>query len=171
MKERRKGLLWEMALILLTVAACLYSTGAGNIFGAKVDWSSQHSVFPEYFRQQFYRTGQFFPEFALNIGGGQNIYNFSYYGLFSPVVLIGYLLPNVKMSDYMMVASIVCLAAAVIILYRWLKSPGIYSCGKRDDSADVSFRRTYDLSVVASDYVCKLYAISLSDIFGNRPIF
>ena len=24
MKERRKGLLWEMALILLTVAACLY---------------------------------------------------------------------------------------------------------------------------------------------------
>ena len=46
MKERRKGLLWEMALILLTVAACLYSTGAGNIFGAKVDWSSQHSVFP-----------------------------------------------------------------------------------------------------------------------------
>lgn len=122
MKERRKGLLWEMALILLTVAACLYSTGAGNIFGAKVDWSSQHSVFPEYFRQQFYRTGQFFPEFALNIGGGQNIYNFSYYGLFSPVVLIGYLLPNVKMSDYMMVASIVCLAAAVIILYRWLKS-------------------------------------------------
>ena len=42
MKERRKGLLWEMALILLTVAACLYSTGAGNIFGAKVDWSSQH---------------------------------------------------------------------------------------------------------------------------------
>ena len=80
MKERRKDLLWEMALILLTVAACLYSTGAGNIFGAKVDWSSQHSVFPEYFRQQFYRTGQFFPEFALNIGGGQNIYNFSYYG-------------------------------------------------------------------------------------------
>ena len=46
-----------------------------------------------------------------------------------------------------------------------------YSCGKRDDSADVSFRRTYDLSVVASDYVCKLYAISLSDILGNRPIF
>ena len=44
MKERRKGLLWEMALILLTVAACLYSTGAGNIFGAKVDWSSQHII-------------------------------------------------------------------------------------------------------------------------------
>ena len=51
MKECRKDLLWEVALVLLTVVACLYSTGAGNIFGAKVDWSSQHSVFPEYFRQ------------------------------------------------------------------------------------------------------------------------
>ena len=122
MKECRKDLLWEVVLVLLTVVACLYSTGAGNIFGAKVDWSSQHSVFPEYFRQQFYRTGKLFPEFALNIGGGQNIYNFSYYGLFSPVVLIGYLLPNVKMSDYMMTVSIVCLAAAVMILYRWLRS-------------------------------------------------
>ena len=166
MKERRKGLLWEMALILLTVAACLYSTGAGNIFGAKVDWSSQHSVFPEYFRQQFYRTGQFFPEFALNIGGGQNIYNFSYYGLFSPVVLIEcedvglydggkYCLPGSSGYNFVPVA----------------EKPGIYSCGKRDDSADVSFRRTYDLSVVASDYVCKLYAISLSDILRNRSIF
>ena len=73
MKECRKDLLWEVALVLLTVVACLYSTGAGNIFGAKVDWSSQHSVFPEYFRQQFYRTGKLFPEFALNIGGGPNI--------------------------------------------------------------------------------------------------
>lgn len=124
MKERKKNLIWEIALIAITVVACIYSTGAGNIFGAKVDWSSQHSVFPEYFRQQFYETGQFFPEFALNIGGGQNIYNFSYYGLFSPIVLIGYLFPKVKMSDYIMMASIGCLAAAVVILYRWLKSRG-----------------------------------------------
>ena len=51
------------------------------------------------------------------------------------------------------------------------EKPGIYSCGKRDDSADVSFRRTYDLSVVASDYVCKLYAISLSDILGIDRYF
>lgn len=122
MKERRKDLLWEMALVLLTVTACLYSTGAGNISGAKVDWSSQHSVFPEYFRQQFYRTGQFFLSLLKYWQAAQNIYNFSYYGLFSPVVLIGYLLPNVKMSDYMMVASIVCLAAAGYNFVPVLKS-------------------------------------------------
>ena len=122
MQRRKKDILWILVLIMITIAACIYSTGAGNIFGAKVDWSSQHSVFPEYFRQQFYRTGSLFPEFALNLGGGQNIYNFSYYGLYSPVVLIGYLFPDIKMSDYLMVASMVCLAAAVVIIYMWLRS-------------------------------------------------
>ena len=42
-----------------------------KVFGANVDWISQHSVFPEYFRQQFYETGALFPEFAANIGGGR----------------------------------------------------------------------------------------------------
>ena len=58
---------------------CWWFVGRHGIFGAKVDWLSQHSVLPDYFRQQFYQTGQFFPEYAANIGGGQNIYNFSYY--------------------------------------------------------------------------------------------
>ena len=59
-----------------------------KIFGSNVDWLSQHSVFPEYFRQQFYETGTVFPEFAANIGGGQNIYNFAYYGLYNPLFLL-----------------------------------------------------------------------------------
>ena len=62
------------------------------VFGSKVDWISQHSVFPDYFRQQFYDTGDF-SEFALDIGGGQNIYHFAYYGLYSPVFWLSYLLP------------------------------------------------------------------------------
>ena len=82
----------------ITVAACWFFAGRYGAFGANMDWISQHSVFPEYFRQQFYQTGQFFPEFAANIGGGQNIYNFSYYGLYNPVVLVAYLLPFVKPS-------------------------------------------------------------------------
>lgn len=90
----------------------------------KVDWISQHSVFPDYFRQQFYDTGDFFPEFAAGIGGGQNIYNFAYYGLYSPVFLLSYLLPFVKMSDYLIAASFTCLASAVVLLYFWLIKEG-----------------------------------------------
>lgn len=100
----------------------LVFAGRYGVFGANMDWISQHSVFPEYFRQQFYQTGQFFPEYAANIGGGQNIYNFSYYGLYNPIVLIAYLLPFVKMSDYLMAAGVICLAASVCLLYGWLKN-------------------------------------------------
>ncbi len=93
----------------------------GKVFGANVDWISQHSVLPEYFRQQFYATGNLFPEFAANIGGGQNIYNFAYYGLYSPLILPSYFLPFVKMSDYIMAVSLLCLAANVLLFYRWLR--------------------------------------------------
>lgn len=91
-----------------------------GVFGSKIDWLNQHSVIPDYFRQQFYDTGKLFPEFAANIGGGQNIYNFSYYGLYSPVILFSYLLPWVKMSDYIMAASVLSLAASVMLFYKWL---------------------------------------------------
>ena len=67
-----------------------------------MDWISQHSVIPDYFqKKQFYETGNLFPEFAYELlGGGQNIYNYSYYGLYSPLFLLSYALPFVKMSTY-----------------------------------------------------------------------
>lgn len=106
----------------LTLFFCRMFVGRYGIFGAKVDWLSQHSVLPDYFRQQFYATGKFFPEFAANLGGGQNIYHFAYYGLYSPLILPSYLLPFVKMSDYIMAVSITGLTASVLLFYYWLKS-------------------------------------------------
>lgn len=106
----------------LTLFFCRRFVGRYGIFGAKVDWLSQHSVLPDYFRQQFYATGKFFPEFAANLGGGQNIYHFAYYGLYSPLILPSYLLPFVKMSDYIMAVSITGLTASVLLFYYWLKS-------------------------------------------------
>ena len=106
----------------LTLFFCRIFVGRYGIFGAKVDWLSQHSVLPDYFRQQFYATGKLFPEFAANLGGGQNIYHFAYYGLYSPLFLPSYLLPFVKMSDYIMAVSITGLTASVLLFYYWLKS-------------------------------------------------
>ena len=106
----------------LTLFFCRIFVGRYGIFGAKVDWLSQHSVLPDYFRQQFYATGKLFPEFAANLGGGQNIYHFAYYGLYSPLILPSYLLPFVKMSDYIMAVSITGLTVSVLLFYYWLKS-------------------------------------------------
>lgn len=60
---------WRMPflLILFTLFFCWLFCGRYGVFGSKVDWISQHSVFPDYFRQQFYDTGDFFPEFAAGI--------------------------------------------------------------------------------------------------------
>ena len=96
-KKKIRGVIY-LLLCLLTVFVCWLFVGRNGVFGAKVDWISQHSVIPDYFRQQFYDTGELFPEFAANLGAGQNIYHYSYYGLYSPVILVSYLLPFVKKS-------------------------------------------------------------------------
>lgn len=113
-----------LLLAALAIFFCWLFVGRYGIFGSKVDWISQHSVLPDYFRRQFYETGELFPEYAANIGGGQNIYHFSYYGLYSPVVLLSYLLPFVKMGDYLMAASAVCLVGSTILMYGWLRKCG-----------------------------------------------
>ncbi len=124
-KYKAKQALPYLLLLVLTAGLCWLLVLRHGIFGAKVDWISQHSVFPAYFRQQFYDTGQLFPEFAPHIGAGQNIYHFSYYGLLNPFVLLSYLLPFVKMSSYMMVVQFLCLLASVELFYFWLKKQGI----------------------------------------------
>ena len=111
-------------LAVLTLFFCWMFCLRWGVFGAKVDWISQHSVIPDYFRKQFYETGNLFPEFAMNLGGGQNIYNYSYYGLYSPLFLLSYALPFVKMSTYVIVMEILCLIASVLLLYLWLNRKG-----------------------------------------------
>ena len=120
--DKAKRYIPYLLLTALTLFFCRMFVGRYGIFGAKVDWLSQHSVLPDYFRQQFYASGKLFPEFAANLGGGQNIYHFAYYGLYSPLILPSYLLPFVKMSDYIMAVSVTGLTASVLLFYYWLKS-------------------------------------------------
>ena len=79
--------------MVIPILFFLMKISGGYLAGSETDWLSQHIVFPEYFRQRFYETGNLFPDFAMEIGGGQNIYNFGYYGLYNPLYLLSYLLP------------------------------------------------------------------------------
>lgn len=123
MKSNKK-IIPYFALFGLTLFFCWLFAGRLGMFGSEVDWLSQHSVIPDYFRQQFYETGDLFPEFAPSLGGGQNIYNFAYYGLFSPLILPSYLLPSVKMSTYLMAVSFLTLTASVLLFYYWMGRHG-----------------------------------------------
>ena len=48
-------------LAALTLFFCWMFCLKWGVFGAKVDWISQHSVIPDYFRKQFYATGKSVP--------------------------------------------------------------------------------------------------------------
>lgn len=122
----------------LSLFFCWFEIGRFGIFGSSVDWISQHSVIPDYFRQQFYATGDLFPEFAPGLGGGQNIYNFAYYGLYNPLLLFSYLLPSVRMGDYLMAVSELAAAASAVTFYGWLRSRK-NGCGEHDFSRGISF--------------------------------
>lgn len=110
-----------LILILIFLLILFSIVGFDYVNGSTVDWDSQHWIFPEYFRTLFYDTKDMFPSFAFNIGSGQNIYNFSYYGFLSPIVLISYLFPFVKMVNYIEVAIIFVVILSIVLMYYWLR--------------------------------------------------
>lgn len=112
------------AIAAVIVLVALISTKFNFLYMSKMDYLSQHSVFPDYFRKLFYDTHQLFPSYAFNIGAGQNIYNFSYYGLLNPIILLSYLFPFVEMSVYLMVATVLLQIASGCLIYRLLLNIG-----------------------------------------------
>ena len=102
-------------------AAVLLCTHFTLPFGSSLDWSSQHFLIPDYFRKLFYETGELIPSFAPNLGAGENIWCLSYYGLLSPVILLSYLLPFVRMSVYIQVSSAVLCWLGAALLYRFAR--------------------------------------------------
>lgn len=120
--QRKEQIVPYLFLTIFTCFVCWFFVGRHGMFASTVDWISQHSVLPDYFRQQFYQTKELFPEFAAGIGGGQNIYNFAYYGLYHPLILFSYFLPFVTMSDYMIAISFLGILASVLLFYYWLRS-------------------------------------------------
>ena len=91
------------------------------LYGSSMDWESQHYLIPEYFRNLFYSTKDLFPDFALNLGAGQNIYYMSYYGLYSPLILISYLLPFIKMIDFVQFLGFLIPILSTILFYFYLR--------------------------------------------------
>ena len=113
-------------IIVLTLFFIIYyllTTKFGKyLYGSMLDWNCQHYYIPDYFRKLFYKTGDLFPSFAFNLGAGQNIYNLSYYGYLSPIILISYLLPFVSMKTYIQISSLLLVYFSVILFYKWIST-------------------------------------------------
>lgn len=111
-----------LILCLMYLFIVVLITHGKFMYGSKIDWDVQHWAFPEYFRNLFYDSKSLIPSFAPNIGGGQNIFYFAYYGLLNPIVLISYLFPKINMASYILVTSMIIIIVSVILFYKWLKN-------------------------------------------------
>ncbi len=126
-KFNKKDYINITILTLFVIAVVLILTRGKYIYGSTTDWKDQHFLLAEYFRNLFYSTGKLIPELALNIGGGQNIFNFAYYGLLNPIILISYLLPFIDMMHYVIISSILVVIISAVLFYKWLRNNGITS--------------------------------------------
>ncbi len=120
-RNMKSDLICISLLLIIYLAVIIIITRFQFAYGSSMDWNNQHYAIPEYLRNLFYETKNFFPSFAPNIGAGQNIYNFSYYGLYNPLIMFSYLLPFVSMSAYIQAISIISVMVSVIMFYFWIK--------------------------------------------------
>ncbi len=154
-----------LTLFLAVVILVVHLVYPDSVYGSQTDWSNQHFAIPEYFRTRFYATGELFPNFALHLGGGQNIYNFAYYGLYNPIQLLSYCFPHVTMAVYLQ---------AVSILNTWLSTMLCYVDEKMASGKDVLFPviSVFDSSAcyfsrASPCNVCQLFPISFLGTAGN----
>ena len=142
-------------LILTGIVFVIYMilTHFTNVFGSDTDWINQHTIIPDYFRQLFYKTGNLIPSFSFNYGGGQNIFNLSYYGFLSPIILPSYLLPFVSMKTYMTVVDFIIVVSSGILQHLIRSNGNLYRIGQH--GPDILFYY----------FISGFYLISMIEIF------
>ena len=123
--KMKKDFIRDVINVLLLVGAFFIVyfliTESNYLFGSTKDWNQQHWLIPEYFRNLFYENFDLFPDFAFNLGSGQNIYNFSYYGFLNPIILVSYLFPFITMRSYVIGSTIFMLLLSVVLMYFFIK--------------------------------------------------
>src|SRR5574344_1391473 len=120
-KINKKDLLYIFSLFVLVLGFVFYLFKKGYLFGSNTDWENQHIIIPEYFRTLFYSNGKLLSTLALNLGMGENIFYFSYYGLLSPIIIISYLFPHIPMYVYILASAIIMFLSSIVMIYYWLK--------------------------------------------------
>ena len=107
-----KKLLYPFSLILIFAALTAAVIPDGSVFGSNTDWLSQHVTLAETIRSACLEQGTLLPSW-IDLGGGSNGYQFSYYGFLRPDILLGCLLPEISMLNiviaYMMLLCLVSL--------------------------------------------------------------
>ena len=112
------------AHLLLSCLALLLALGSaavrGEFFGYGSDWLSQHLPLAETLRSAMLDSGRLLPLY-LHLGGGSSVYDFAYYGLLRPDILLGCLFPQVGMEYLLAGYSLAGIVLGTNLLFWWLR--------------------------------------------------
>ena len=126
-------------LLLCNVAAwaglpSAASSEEGLIFGFGSDWLSQHLPIAESLKWAMLESGRLLPLY-IDLGGGSSAYDFAYYGLLRPDVLLGCLLPGVGMEYILGGYAVFELLLGGNLVYVWLRE----NCGQNTAGRRAAF--------------------------------
>ena len=112
------------AHLLLSCLALLLTLGPaavrGEFFGYGSDWLSQHLPLAETLRSAMLDSGRLLPLY-LHLGGGSSVYDFAYYGLLRPDILLGCLFPEIGMEYFLAGYSLAGIVLGTNLLFWWLR--------------------------------------------------
>lgn len=117
----KKEKLILLVLSLLGLLTIIFVTPQNSIFGSNTDWFSQHVQIGDVLRNLIYEKNTLLPDYIASLGGGQNVYAFSYYGLFRLDILISLLLPFISMKDIIIVYMAISFIASLNLCYIWIR--------------------------------------------------
>lgn len=125
-----KNLNTNIKLILLFSTILILIFGTYDLFGyyfgySDGDFYSQHLIFLDYLRMNFKQTHELFPQFAMNFGLGQSMTTLYYHGLYNPLLLIYYIVPNVIPTIFVY--------QIILIILNTTSSLGMYNLLKQNN--------------------------------------
>lgn len=106
-------------LLFISLFIQLFPVERGMFFGSEGDWLTQHVAVSDSLRQTILETGSFFPQY-IHLGGGSNIYDFAYYGLFRLDVIISCLFPDIEMKYFVGGYALIGVVVSTAVCYLWL---------------------------------------------------
>lgn len=120
--DKRKRIFYLLAFVLIVFVIYLYLELNGLSFGKNSsDFLHQHSRFFDYFRKNFWKTGDFMPSMTMNYGGTQDFSNLYYHGYLNPYLVLSLFFPFITTFTWIKIIEVLTLIFTYIcssILYR-----------------------------------------------------
>ncbi len=126
LKMKRQSWLKSICFLslILTLQQVILPVLTGHFFGSQGDWISQHVAIAETLRDAMLESKHLIPQF-LQLGAGSSVYNFSYYGLLRPDVIVSCFFPKIAIRYFIAGYMILSIYASGILTYFWLRAKAL----------------------------------------------